>query len=231
MLIGGHEFTEGCSFDQLLLDELRPSAVHILPTAAAFQNPGAALENARSYFANLGYEIRPIYLLNRSDAFKPEVVGEISRAELLYMIGGSPMHLRSVLRSSPAFETIVGAWENGTCLVGSSASAMVLGDPMIDPRGGALTIGLGVLNNLAILCHAEEWSESTKTRTISLVRSPNLLVTIDSKTALILDTEIRALGEGRVQYLQDAKELPPDAGADQLLSRVRSRTRLPRATQ
>ena len=57
--------------------------------------------------------------------------------------GGSPMHLRSVLKGSAVLAALREAWRGGAVVAGSSAGAMVLTDPMVDPRGGALTVGLG----------------------------------------------------------------------------------------
>ena len=38
-------------------------------------------------------------------------------------------------------------------VAGSAAGAMVLTDPMVDPRGGALTVGLGLVDQLAVVPH------------------------------------------------------------------------------
>ena len=48
------------------------------------------------------------------------------------------MHLRSVLKDSPVWDALVAAWQGGAVLAGTAAGAMVLCDPMVDPRGGAL---------------------------------------------------------------------------------------------
>ena len=38
-------------------------------------------------------------------------------------------------------------------VAGAGAGAMVLTDPMVDPRGGALTLGLGLVDTLAVVPH------------------------------------------------------------------------------
>ena len=47
-------------------------------------------------------------------------------------------------------------------LAGSSAGAMVLCDPMVDPRGGAFTLGLGLLADLAVIPAHDHWSEDAR---------------------------------------------------------------------
>ena len=88
-------------------------------------------------------------------------------ARFIYLGGGSPLHLRSVLKDSPAWRALVEAWQDGAVVAGSSAGAMVLGDPMVDPRG-ALTLGLGLVGHLAVLPHYDTWSEEKAHRTVQL---------------------------------------------------------------
>ena len=38
-------------------------------------------------------------------------------------------------------------------VAGAGAGAMVLTDPMADPRGGALTLGLGLVDNMTVVPH------------------------------------------------------------------------------
>ena len=74
-------------------------------------------------------------------------------ARFIYLSGSSPMHLRSVLKHSKVWEALVAAWQEGAVVVGSSGAAMALTDPMVDARGGGLTIGLGLLSGLAVVPH------------------------------------------------------------------------------
>ena len=54
--------------------------------------------------------------------------------------------------------------------VGGSASAMC--DPMVDPRGGAFTLGLGLVTGLAFVSEAETWSLERLHRTLKLANTP-----------------------------------------------------------
>ena len=74
-------------------------------------------------------------------------------------------------------------------LAGSSAGAMVLCDPMVDPRGGAFTLGLGLLANLAVIPAHNRWSEDAAHRTLKMSPAELALVGIDERTALIRDPD------------------------------------------
>ena len=69
----------------------------------------------------------------------------------IYLAGGSPLHLKSVLKGSATFDALPrGVDLGGAVVAGSAAGAMVLTDPMVDPHGGALTVGLGLIDQLAL---------------------------------------------------------------------------------
>jgi cyanophycinase len=104
-------------------------------------------------------------------------------------VGGSPLHLRAVLKDSPAWEAIEAAWRGGGVLAGSSAGAMVLCDPMVDPRGGAFTLGLGLLTGVAVIPAHDHWSEDAAHRTRKMSPPSLVLAGIDERTALIRDPE------------------------------------------
>ena len=112
--------------------------------------------------------MRPLRVLTRRDAVDEANVAPIAEAAFIYLSGGSPMHLRSVLKDSP----VVGRARRGLAArrrarrLGSGA--MVLCDPMVDPRGGALTLGLGLLEQLAVIPHHDTWSEDKAKRTLRI---------------------------------------------------------------
>ncbi|HYD11026.1 MAG TPA: Type 1 glutamine amidotransferase-like domain-containing protein, partial [Acidimicrobiales bacterium] len=138
-LVGGGEWTDGCTFDAALLAASGGSEVVVLPTAAAFEQPDKAVATATSWFEALGGTVRGLHVLNRRDALDPSNVDAVRAARFIYLSGGSPLHLRSVIKETPLWEALDDAWHGGAVVAGSSAGAMVLGDPMIDPRGGAFT--------------------------------------------------------------------------------------------
>lgn len=188
-LVGGGEFTEGCTFDAELLEASDGAEVVIVPAGAAFEHPDRLVAAAASWFAELGGTAVGLPVLTRRDALDPDHADTIRRARFVYLAGGSPMHLRSVLKDTPAWDALVHAWQDGAVLAGSSAGAMVLTDPMVDPRGGAFTVGIGVVAPLAVVPHANTWSDDKLHRTQVLAPKATPVVGVDERTALLRDPD------------------------------------------
>lgn len=188
-LVGGGEFSEGCSFDAGLLEASGSHEVLVLPTAAAYEHPERLVERAVRWFDRLGATARGLDLLARPDALSDDLAAQVRASRFTYLAGGSPMHLRSVLKDSAVWDALVAAWLDGGALAGSSAGAMVLCDPMVDPRGGAFTLGLGVLRNLAIIPAHDHWSEEQAHRTRKMSPAGLVLAGVDERTALIRDAD------------------------------------------
>jgi cyanophycinase len=185
VLVGGGEFGEGLrGLDASLLELLDADEVAVLPTAAAFERPERAIANAEAHFAALGAKVREVPVLGRYDAYQDVNVDAVRSARILYLTGGSPLHLRSVLKESPVWAALLEAWRGGAALVGSSAGAMVLGDPMVDPRGGAFTLGLGLVENVAVVPHLGAAAEH---RTLRLAPPGVHLIGLPEQTAVVKD--------------------------------------------
>jgi cyanophycinase len=212
-LVGGGEWRDGCDFDADLLTASGAPAVVVLPTAAAYEHPDHAIERATRWFDKLGTEVRAIRALDRPSAVDADNVAAVREARFVYLADGSPMHLRSVLLRSPLWDALVAAWQDGAVLAGSGAGAMVLCDPAVDPRGGAFTLGLGLLSQIAVVARADTWSEDKLRRTLQLTPAGVPLVEIDERTALIRDPESgwKVDGVGAVSVWRDGLEA--DLGA------------------
>lgn len=208
-LVGGGEWREGCTFDRTLLEESGAREVLVMPTAAAYEHPDRCVEAASSWFADLGAKVRGLMVLRRPDALDQRNVEAVRAAHLVYLCGSSSMHLRSVLKDSPLWDALLESWSSGTTLAGSSAGAMVLCDPMVDPRGGAFTLGLGLLEGMAVVPHADTWSHDKVHRTLELAPRGLLLVGVDERTALLRgpDGAWRAEGAGNARVHRDKDEL------------------------
>jgi cyanophycinase len=184
-LVGGAEWRTGCDFDRDLLGASGGTEVLVVPTAAAYEHPDRSVTDAERWFAELGATVRDLKVLTRPDALDEANVDPIRDARFIYLSSGSPMHLRSVLKDSPVWDALVQAWQSGATVAGSSAGAMVLCDPLVDPRGGALTLGLGLIVQLAVIPHHDSWSEDKAKRTLHIAPSGLPIVGVDERTALI----------------------------------------------
>ena len=55
---------------------------------------------------------------------------------------------------------------------------------MVDNRGGAFTVGLGLLQGLTIIPHYDQWSPDKRHRTVKLARPALVVAGVDERTAL-----------------------------------------------
>lgn len=206
-LVGGAEWHEGCTFDAELLRTAGTDEVVVLPTAAAYEHPDRVVETAAKHFTGLGASVRGLMVLGRRDAEDAANAQVVRGARFVYLSGGSPMHLRSVLKASAVWDALLEVWQGGGVVAGSSAGAMVLTDPMVDQRGGAFTVGLGLIEQLAVIPHFDAWSEDKAHRTLALAPRGLPVVGIHEQTALVRDLggAWRVAGLGTVDVYVDGK--------------------------
>lgn len=200
-LMGGEEFEDPCrDVDAALLEVSGGTDVLVIPTAAAFENPRRVVETAEAYFSGFGATVRHVMVLHHAEADDREAGAAVRDAAFVYLPGGSPMHLRAVLHGSALWEAIQDAYRGGAVLAASGSGAIVLCNPMIDPRGGAYTVGLGLLANVAVFPHHDTVPEHLWERAVDLRPAETLLVGIDEHTAVLRDADAswRALGPGKV---------------------------------
>lgn len=222
-LVGGGEWRDGCrAFDEELLGGADAKEVVVLPSAAAFEHPDRVVERATTYLEGLGVKARPLMVLNRRDAEDPKIVEVVRRARAVYLSDGSPLHLRSVLKGSALWDAMLVAYHGGGVLAASGAGATLVCDPMVDPRGGAYTVGLGVVQNLAVFPYHGTAADHLRERSIDLLPAKAKLVGIDEETALIRDPAgtWRTAGVGTVTVYdgRDASEHPPGSTLTDLAS-------------
>jgi cyanophycinase len=211
-LIGGGEWQPGCSFDAELLAASGSDRVVVLPTAAAYEHPERTVVRAGEWFAPLGARVEGLMVLSRGDAEDPGVAAVLRAARFVYLNGSSPMHLRSVLKESKVWDALVAAWKDGAVIAASSAAAMALTDPMVDARGGGLTVGLGLVSDLAVVPHFGDTHEDAHGeklhRSVLLAPRGTPVAGVPEHTALIRDPSgrWRSAGEGSVAvYVNGAR--------------------------
>ncbi len=231
-LVGGEEFSESldevCSFDKELIEtsiqskgqqpnENQAVSVLIVPTAAAYENPAKKIQQGRDYFSNdaflkLGVEVEALEIYTRMEAMEfpeAELNEKLEHANIIYLTGGSPMHLRSVLMRSLIFEAIKTAWQNGAVLVGAGAGGDVLCDYMVDARGGAFTVGLNLISEISVIPRYNHWSEDKIQRTVKLAPPDIFVAGVPTQTALISEAgkPWRQMGIGEVDVFRGGKKL------------------------
>lgn len=98
-------------------------------------------------------------------------------------------------------------------VAGSSAGAMVLTDPMVDPRGGALTVGLGMIEHLAVIPHFGHENAEKVHRSVVLAAPGLPVVGIPERTALVREPDgaWRQSGAGKVEVFVDGHPAGTDA--------------------
>jgi cyanophycinase len=215
-LIGGGEWREGCrEFDAELLARAGAKEVVVLPTAAAFEHPGRVVERAVAYFSDLGASVHALEVLRRADAEDRALAESVEDARFVYVADGSPLHLRSALKDSALFEAMVKAYRRGAVIAASGAGATVLCDPMVDPRGGAYTVGLGIVRDLAVFPYHGTAADHLRERSIDLLPRTATLVGLDEQTALIREPDAtwRVAGAGVVTVYDGRRTTVVDSGA------------------
>jgi cyanophycinase len=217
-LVGGGEWQDGCSFDEEFLAASGSDQVLVLPTAAAYEHPERLVVRAGEWFGPLGAQVEGLMVLSRADAEDGGAAEVMRGATMIYVSGSSPMHIRSVLKHSKVWDALVEAWSHGAVVVGSSGAAMALTDPMVDARGGGLTIGLGLLTGLAVVphfgdTHEDEHGEKLH-RSVQLAPAGTPVAGIPERTALIRDPSgpWRSSGVGEVAVFLDGRRADSGLG-------------------
>lgn len=215
-LVGGGEWRDGCrEFDGQLLEASGGGEVVVLTSAAAYEHPERVAERAATYFEQLGAKVEAPPVVQRHDADDKKIVELVRKARFLYLSDGSPLHLRSVLKGSDLYEAMLASYHGGGVLAASGAGATLVCDPMVDPRGGAYTVGLGIVSNLAVFPYHGTAAEHLRERSIDLLPKTAKLVGIDEETALICDPDgaWRAAGQGSVSVYDGRDTTPYPAGS------------------
>lgn len=196
-LVGGAPFRT----DTVVESELVPAGgeVLVLPTGSAYEHPDRLVAAAQERFAPLGASVRGLDVLRRPDAEDPANADAVRSASCIYLAGASPMHLRSVLKGTAVWDAALSAWSDGATLMAADAGAMVLCDPMVDPRGGAFTVGLGLLANVTVIPGFDTWSEDAVHRTRQLSPAQLVIVGVAGGSALVRDPDGSWRGVGPVE--------------------------------
>ena len=199
----------------MLLDLAPGPRVAVLPLAAAFGSPEHAVVAAATWLDAVGAEVEGVMAMNRAEADTVELAARVADADIALLVDGSAMHLRTALKATHLLSELEDLLARGGIVVAEGSSATVLCDPMVDPRGGAPTVGLGILRGITVISHIAGESEETATdklvRTASLVPPalPVLGLAADAGVLIDADRRLRVLGTGAVSVLRAGVEVDP----------------------
>jgi cyanophycinase len=168
VLQGGGPFVANDDLDRRVLSAAGADRVVVLPTADAFEGPDRLVAAALTWGQRLGVEVQPVMALRRADAAEAAFVEAVEQVNAVYLVGDSPLHLRSVMKDTPLWAAIGGVLQRGGVVVGVGQSAAALCDPMTDPRGGAFTLGLGLISGVAVVAEAELQTAERMARTLKI---------------------------------------------------------------
>lgn len=186
-LVGGGPFAANDELDARLLADAGADHVVVLPTADAFEQPAALVDAATQWGERLGVRVTPLMVLQRHDAEDSAAAETIRAARAVWLVGDSSMHLRSALKETPVYAALGAVLDAGGVVTAVGPSAAALCDPMLDQRGGAFTLGLGMVRGVAVIPGAEEWSEERRSRTLALANTP--VVELPTGAALVRRAE------------------------------------------
>lgn len=144
--------------------------VAVLPTADAFEGPEKLVEAAMAWGDRLGVKVQAVEVYSRAGAMEQAHADALRKAAAVWVVGDSPIHLRSCVKDTPVFDALAWHAVNGL-LVAVAGSAAALCDPMVDPRGGAYTLGLGLVTKLALITESEQWTKDRLRRSLDLANT------------------------------------------------------------
>jgi cyanophycinase-like exopeptidase len=223
-LVGSGEYLPSMLAVEAALIAGRPARYVQIPTAAAGE--GAArldywVQLGKAQADRLDATAVPLVITDRGQADDPENAAKIAGAGLIYLSGGNPSLLASILRGTAVWSAIVAEWQRGAALAGCSAGAMVMGDRVPEfrrPAGGDHE-GLGVVPGLRVLPHFDKllgWIPDLLTRPFLRSGPEITLIGIDEETALVggpVEFEVQGrqsvwlLGDGRRKEIKTGDRL------------------------
>ena len=185
----------------------RPRVV-ILPTAS-FPDGADVFERWAAmgveHFSQLGAEVEPALVRDRVDAEDDGHVQAIGEADLIYLSGGKPGYLSSILDGTAVGAALLAAHARGATIAGCSAGAMVLTGHHVDLRRRRLIwplrwrTGLGIVPGASVLPHYDAWPEAFSALMALQAPRGTTILGIDEETAAVgRDGSWQVQGRARV---------------------------------
>jgi cyanophycinase-like exopeptidase len=218
-LHGGGEFQPG---DELFLDVLLEAArraaagrhgdvselirVVVIPTAAARGRPDLAGSNGvdalrhRGGAAGLPLWVDVASIVDEASADDPALAEQVAAADLVYLPGGDPDLIPSLMRESATGRALRDAHAAGALLAGASAGAMALADWTWTTGGGVR--GLGFVPGIAVFPHYDESRRRSWQANLETIAPDGLgYLGLDGRTGVISERdEWVVAGEGSAYW-------------------------------
>jgi cyanophycinase len=180
----------------------------VVATAAAGQDPDAAVRGAQRWFGALGLEVDELRATRRADARSERIADRARGGRFFYLVGGDPEVVPAVLAGTPVWSAIVEAWLRGAALGASSAGAMALGAwTLLRGFGGSeprrYVPALGLVPRSAVLPHFDTFGHRWADDAVATAPDADtVLIGLDERTAAVWHEDAwRAMGTGGVTIL------------------------------
>jgi cyanophycinase-like exopeptidase len=200
VLIGGEEFSSDTNpLNQALLRAAaQPLPRAAIVPAAARDNPRKASRSGESALSKLGSRIEVVMIADPATANDPLASAPFETTDVIYLTDGSPLGAVEILAGSEALNRLCRAWDSGTVLALSGASAMALCD--LYWNGSSWDKGLGVLHGIVVLPHFEYVvGRFSAARLRQGLPEAYTILGIDESTGVIIqDQEARVIGPNMV---------------------------------
>ena len=175
--------------------------VVVIPTAAAFLGAAEVALEVALALEPFASAVEALMVVDRSGAEDESIARRIAQADLVVLADGSPLHAKAVWRDSSVGAALAAA----ASLVAIGAVATTLGTVMIDPRGGAPTIGLGYRRGVVLTTPAPPEQLS---RTRRLYTGDESLVVVGARGVLV-----ESAGVWRVTQADDVEVINATGGS------------------
>ena len=168
-------------------------SVAVVTVAAAYRRPDALLARIGAWAESLSVGHEVVGALRRSDSLNPQLAEPIADCDAVLVLDGSPAHFVSAVKATPLLDAIVAARGRGADVVWSGAAAAAVCASMVDDRGGALTVGLGLHDGIVVAAGWENWPRDRRRRLRGMVPASALFMALESGAAVQSTAEPQAL--------------------------------------
>jgi cyanophycinase len=181
VLAGGRELDAGTAAGQALAG---CGSVAVVTLAAAYRRPDAVLSRIGAWAGELSLEHTVVRTVRRSDSLAPAVAEPIAESDGVLVLDGSPAHFVGAAKATPLLDAIVDAHRRGADVVWSGATAAAACASMVDDRGGALTVGLGLYRGIVVAAGWENWPRDRRRRLRRMISEFALFMALESGAAV-----------------------------------------------